>query len=385
MTIHDTAATGVITDDSFGEENITDGSLVMKPWNPDDIRITTKAFSLRELNTQIIECELDLAPDFQRAFVWKDEQQIRLVESILLGIPLPAFYFNQDETGAHQVIDGVQRLTTIKRFMADELELTEERLEYLKALTGQTYSTLDPTIRRRFAGTQIVAHVIEPQTPDEVKYDIFSRVNTGGSDLKPQEIRHCMSKATSRDFLQRLVESEHFDQAMGDLFWSKEPSGEWVRNNRRMADREMALRFCAFYSTPIEDYALSNSLDGYLLEFNRQLDQQSRKKLEAMEAAFNQAMENCYTIFGEWAFRRWALDTDRRGPVNRAIFESQAVAMADYSIAELTPHKRAIKKEFRTLFSDPTYDNAVRFGTGAFRKVERRITMPREILARIVS
>lgn len=385
MTNHDIAATEVPTDDTLEEENITDGILVIKPWNPDDIRITTKTFSLRELNTQIIEGELDLAPDFQRAFVWNDKQQIRLVESILLGIPLPAFYFNQDEMGAHQVIDGVQRLTTIKRFMSDNLELKEERLEYLKALKGQKYSTLDHTIRRRFRSTQIVAHVIEPQTPDEVKYDIFSRVNTGGSDLKPQEIRHCMSKPHSRAFLRRLVESEYFDQVMGKFFWKKDPSGELTRNNRRMADREMALRFCAFYSTPIKDYALSNSLDGYLLEFTRRLDQQSKHSLNAMETAFNQAMENCFTIFGHWAFRRWDLNTNRRGPINRAIFESQAVALADYPLTMLMPHQRTIVNEFRTLFSNSTYDNAVRFGTGAYGKVERRITMPREILARIVS
>jgi len=119
-------------------------------------------------------------------------------------------------------------------------------------LKGLLYSTLEPATRRRFAGTQIVAHVIEPQTPDEVKYDIFNRVNTGGSPLTAQEIRHCMSKTRSRHFLKALVESPNFDKALGDVFWNKDSTGNLVRDNLRMSDREMALRFCAFRSVRLQ-------------------------------------------------------------------------------------------------------------------------------------
>jgi Protein of unknown function DUF262 len=244
-------------ENTIEDEDKSGSDLKIKPWNPDDIRITTKNFTIREIYTQIqdkapdqekeLDKELDLAPEFQRSFVWKIKQQIRLIETILLGIPLPAFYFNQDKDGAQQVIDGVQRLTTIKRFMSDRLELKEEHLEYLSPLKGSTFSTLDPATKRRFAGTQIVAHVIEPQTPDDVKYDIFNRVNTGGSPLTAQEIRHCMSKTRSREFLRKLVESDSFDIATGKLFWGKDPAGKLVRDSKRMTDREMVLRFCAFY------------------------------------------------------------------------------------------------------------------------------------------
>ena len=282
-------------------EDKSGADLMVKPWDPKDIRITTKTFSLREIYTQIIEGDLDLAPDFQRSFVWKDKQQVRLIESILLGIPLPAFYFNQDKFGAHQVIDGVQRLTTLKQFMSDTLELNEEYLEYLRNLQAKTFSTLDPATRRRFASTQIVAHVIEPQTPDEVKYDIFNRVNTGGSPLEAQEIRHCMSKNKSREFLSRLVHSRSFDQAMGRFFWLKEPSGVWIRNNQRMTDREMALRFCAFYTIPVDEYARTTSLDAFLLQFTRLIDNQPDQThqyidLDRMASAFEQAMQNCHAI-----------------------------------------------------------------------------------------
>lgn len=376
-------------EDALEAEDKSSVDLLIKPWDPKDIRITTKTFTIREVYNQIMEKELDLAPDFQRSFVWDDKRQVRLIESILLGIPLPAFYFNQDKTGAHQVIDGVQRLTTIKHFMSDNLRLVDTHLEYLNALTGQTYNTLDPAIRRRFASTQIVAHVIEPQTPDEVKYDIFNRVNTGGSPLEAQEIRHCMSKAISRNFLRELVESQNFDNAMGKLFWSSDPSGKLVRDNRRMLDRELALRFCAFYTSNVEEYMRAPSLDAFLLQFTRLIDLSSQPStntldLNKLRVAFEQAMANCHLVLGVGAFRRWPLDT-RRGPLNRAVFESQAIALADYSLDEIKPHAKPIQAALRKLFDNPDYDRAIRVGTGSYINVKRRIEMPREALAKILS
>ncbi|WP_395061138.1 DUF262 domain-containing protein [Paraburkholderia silvatlantica] len=377
-------------DGEFEEEDVSGENLVTKPWDPKDIRITTKTFTIREIFIQIEDGDLDLAPDFQRSFVWKDRQQIRLVESIVLGIPLPAFYFNQDRTGAHQVIDGVQRLTTIKHFMSDALFLDAAHLEYLRALEGMRYSTLDAATRRRFAGTQIVAHVIEPQTPDEVKYDIFNRVNTGGSPLTAQEIRHCMSKSRSRDFLRNLVESQNFDRATNMSFWSKDSTGRLVRDNRRMSDRELALRFCAFHDVAIDEYSKASSLDSFLLEFTRRIDEphlrsHSPVDLEALSIAFSRAMENAAVILGKAAFRRWLPEAQRRGPLNRAVFESQAIALSGYDIDELLPYKDEIRDGFRALFSDPEYDNAVRYGTGDYLKVMTRLLRPRKMLREIVS
>ncbi|MBK6998720.1 MAG: DUF262 domain-containing protein [Rhodoferax sp.] len=385
--------TSVIIDDAIDpslDEDKSSTDLATKPWDPKDIRITTKTFTLREIYTQIVDGELDLAPDFQRSFVWKDKQQVRLIESILLGIPLPAFYFNQDVTGAHQVIDGVQRLTTLKHFMSNGLALNGDALEYLSKLKGTSYQTLDAATRRRFAGTQIVAHVIEPQTPAEVKYDIFNRVNTGGSPLSAQEIRHCMSKVHSRNFLNALVESESFNAVMGRAFWSKDASGQWIRNNQRMMDREMALRFCAFYTLPVEEYAKATSLDAFLLKFTQSIDHQhetnSTIDTGTMTAAFDRAMRNANEIMGRGAFRLWTPgESSRRGPLNRAIFESQAIALADYSLEQLQPHKQDIQNAFRQLFLNPDYDTAVRVGTGSFLNVSRRLNMPKAAIAKILS
>jgi hypothetical protein len=379
-----------ISEDAEGEaldaEDTSGGSEDVKPWDPGKIRITTKAFSLRDVVDQIRDEEIDLSPDFQREYVWEPRQRTRLIESILLGIPLPAFYFNQSNDGTYQVVDGVQRLSTISLFMKDGHRLSSVDLEYLTSLDGLLYSELDAGASRRFRGTQIVVHVIEPQTPDEVKYDIFSRVNTLGSPLSAQEIRHAMSKARSREFVQRLAESQSFDQATEFQYWRRK-GGAAVRDSGRMSNRELALRFCAFRFCSIEEYRQYSSLDAFLIDFTRRIDAASPQgmvddvQLQRLAGDFERAMENALNILGSAAFRRWPPGQDRRGPINRAVFEAQANALADYSLEQLLPRKGDIVEAFRSAFDDPEYLRSVTVGTGDVRRVAFRFGATREILA----
>jgi hypothetical protein len=357
-------------------EEVGEGSAELKPWDPSRIRISTKPFSLRQVVDMIKDGDIDLAPDFQRLYVWKPAQRSRLIESVLLGIPLPAFYFNQDFQGAMQVVDGVQRLTTINRFAAGGEVLTE--LEYLKDLEGQTFNKLDVVLRRRFQQTQIFVNVIEPQTPDDVKFDVFRRINTGGSPLTAQEIRHCMSRKPSRDLLKTLTALPSFHEATDDVF----------RHERRMADRELALRFCAFRLLPdLNDYRSFNSLDSFLLDFIRRVDGVhpsgqgfSDAVITQLSADFDRAMRTAVAVFGNTAFRKFRLGARQRGPINRALFESWAVALADYDPAQLKPNKDAIVNAARKRMGDYDYNAAVSQGTGDISKVKLRFQVARDIL-----
>lgn len=370
-------------DDIANEDTVNQETTAHSP-TPKDIRITQKNFSIREIYLQITGNELDLAPDFQRSFVWKIQQQVRLIESILMGIPLPAFYFNQDKTGDQQVVDGVQRLTTIKRFMSNDLVLAKEHLVAMIDVAGQKHDTLDGATKSRFAKTQIVAYIIEPQTPDALKYDIFNRVNTGGSPLSAQEIRHCMSKDRSRQFLKKLVELPSFDVVTERHFWNGEE-----RNGKRMVNREFALRFCAFYLNPIEDYSNAISLDAYLLECSQRLDKENiidNAQLNQLQTVFDQAMQSASALLGNLAFRRYQGPEGRRGPLNRAVFESQALALAPYPLERLLPHRDAIKKALLDLFSEneKEYDKAVATSTGNYSKLKLRIERPQAVLKEIL-
>lgn len=366
-------------------EDLGGHSSTIKPWDPGKIRITTKSFTLREVVEQIADGDIDLSPDFQREYVWKERQRTRLIESILLGIPLPAFYFNQSESGAYQVVDGVQRLSTIALFMRGQHRLSSTDLEYLTDLDGLTYQELDPPALRRFRSTQIVVHVIEPQTPDEVKYDIFNRVNTLGSPLSAQEIRHAMSGDRSRTFIGELAESTEFDAATEYQYWKKLPDGSSARDSSRMANRELVLRFCAFRVCTIDQYRQFVSLDAFLMNFTKRIDGTvevpiSDNELNILKADFKRAMSAAKDVLGPAAFRRWPISADRRGPINRAVFEAQANALADHNPSKIAQHAESIVEAFRHAFSDPEYLRSVTVGTGDARRVAYRLDRTRAIL-----
>lgn len=373
------------------QEDTTGSGSNQKPWDPGKIRITTKNFTLREVVEQIRSHEIDLSPDFQREYVWSARQRTRLIESILLGIPLPAFYFNQLPDGTYQVVDGVQRLSTIAIFMGDKHRLSAIDLEYLTALDGQDFSHLEGAASRRFRATQIVVHVIEPQTPDEVKFDIFNRVNTLGSPLSSQEVRHAMSRDRSRRFLAQLAESAEFDIATQHQYWRVEGNTR-VRDGRRMSDRELVLRFCAFRNFNVENYRQFESLDAYLNEFTRRLDGISEvtqplsdAELQGLEHDFKRAMVNAHQVLGPAAFRRWPLAQQRRGPINRALFEAQGNALADFQLDRLAPHKEEIVNAFRGAFDDARYLRAVTVGTGDPLNITARLDSTRTLLAKAIS
>ncbi len=377
--------------DAIDDEDTGRGNAYVKPWDPGKIRITTKHFSLRDVVDQILDKDIDLSPDFQRDYVWKQRQRTRLVKSILLGIPLPAFYFNQDNEGKYQVVDGVQRLSTIALFMQDNHVLDRADLEYLTDLHSLKFSQLDSPALRQFRSTQIVVHIIEPQTPDEVKYDIFSRVNTLGSPLSAQEIRHAMSKQRSRAFLTELAEMREFDEATQWHYWRRtsNSNGLWVRDSGRMTNRELVLRFCAFRRYSDIEYRKYSSLDAFLVAYTKRLDGCSvdqptvtDKEMAGLKADFSQAMQNAHRILQKAAFRRFPPTQIRRGPINRAVFEAQAIALADYQLQILLPKKQKIVEAFRSAFSDLEYSRAVTVGTGDPKAVERRLSRTKDILAR---
>ncbi|MFD0201269.1 MULTISPECIES: DUF262 domain-containing protein [Saccharothrix] len=340
-----------------------------------DIRVTTKQFSLRHLMDLIEDRGLELAPDFQRNQVWRPSQKSKLIESILLQFPLPAFYFAETADGDLRVVDGMQRLSTIHSFMRLS-GFSLSGVEYLDEVEGATFDELALPWRRRMDNTQIFAHVIDPKTPAWVTYNIFKRINTGGTPLKPQEIRHCMSTQRSRDFLKSCTALPEFDQATGFR----------LRNSPRMDDREVVLRFCAFRLLGVEGYQerAQGSIESFLMEVTNQLDDPKRvddATLDRLREEFRSAMVNAAIVFGDHAFRKWPEWSDYRSPINKALFESWAVALADLTSTEAEDRAEAIVARARHLMShDTRYLDSISVGTGDSRKVAHRFTTARDVV-----
>lgn len=343
-----------------------------KPWNPEQIRVSTSTFSLRNILDMIDEGSLELAPDFQRGKVWKADQKSRLVESLLLQIPLPAFYFAEDSDGAFRVVDGLQRLSTLHAFVrgddADSFSL--KGMEYLHQ-DGKRFSELPVQWQRRIYNTQLVVNVIDPTTPNEVMYDIFKRINTGGTPLNAQEIRHCMSRDRSRNVLKRMTTLEEFNLATN------------LSGHIRMNDREMALRFAAFWMFGVEQYLERPVMDRFLERATEALDDPeivTDEQIERLVIAFGNAMINARLIFGDHAFRKWGEHADGRNPINRALFESWSIALAPYDTDELKHRKKAIVAAARShMTQDITYLDSITASTSDRRRVAYRFDVAAKI------
>lgn len=297
-------------------------------YDPEKINIITREPTIEQLLRRINEEALNLAPDFQRhANVWKDDAKSRLIESIMIRIPLPAFYIDGTNEKKWLVVDGIQRLFALKQFVMDKA-LKLSGLEYLTNLEGKTYDELEPIYKRRILETQPTVYLIEKGTPFEVKYNIFKRINTGGEPLSPQELRHALNPGKATQFLADMAGSKEFQQAVN----LSDP------RKMRMEDREFILGFLAFYITHYKDYR-NNNRDTFLSETLTKANEFPPEKLECIGSIFKKTMTVAWEIFGEVAFRKISKKQKKRYPLNKALFEAWSV-----NISWLTDEKIYILK-----------------------------------------
>lgn len=361
---YDNQPTGLEVEARGAHEGADDARV--RPWDPRDIRVTARNFSLRNIVDMVDSADLDLVPDFQRNEVWGPIQRSRLVESILLQIPLPAFYFVEDVDLTFQVVDGLQRLTTIYEFVHGATPFPLVKLEFLgKTLNGKRFRELEPALQRRIYNSQIQVNVIDPTTPRDVKYNIYKRINTGGTPLNLQEIRHCMAKPRSRAFLKSLVAMTEFKDAS---------SG--TRMAVRMGDRELALRYCAFRWFGPEKYRFYGSMENLLDAMSDELDNPvkiSDAQMERLKEDLRRALTNCDTVFGKHAFRKWPLGNDKVNPFNRTLFETWSLALSDFATADVKARSERIAFAARKLMTeDQGYIQSITAATGDANKLEYR-------------
>jgi Protein of unknown function DUF262 len=342
--------------------------LIHEPFDPSEIDVQTRNITVDLLMARLRRGVLDLAADFQRtAGIWSEVNQSRLIESLLLRIPLPTLYAAESGEENWVIVDGIQRLSTIARFIEPDVigarPLKLRQLEYLQQYDGRYYSELPSALQTRINETELIVHLIRAGTPEPVKFNIFARINTGGRPLTPQELRHALIPGRARVLLKELAESDAFLQATQV---SVSPS--------RMADREMVLRFLAFRITPPEDYKRGD-LDPFLRQAMRQIDGLPEEEVGRLKAEFVRAMRAAVEIFEENAFRKQFAGQDRRLPVNKALFEAVSV-----NLAKMTPEELGIMRERRMDVQDGFIDlmegsrflQSISGGTGDVEKVRRR-------------
>jgi hypothetical protein len=327
-----------------------DATEVQHPFDPSKIRIEAKVITLDSLLKRISHNEVDLWPDFQRSNdIWNDKARSRLIESILVRIPLPAFYFDSTNEDKWVVIDGLQRLTTLKRFVLDN-KLVLQEMEYLSEYNGIDYKHLPRKFQRRIEETEITAVLVQKGTPDEVKYNIFSRINTGGEPLTPQEIRHALNQGNATKFLMKLAGDDDFKIL--------------PKNNKRMDISELLLRVLAYQIFSLDE-ALKYNLDDLLIAALRELNKSSIEDLKYKGEKIKKCLKVCSRIFGDYAFQKRRKNQNRKNPLNKALFETWVVTLMSLSDDEL--NKLVIKKERVNqrsidLMEDPRFYTAISSG-----------------------
>lgn len=345
-------------------------------YGPDDIFVENKPFSLKQINDLIDDEDIELSPDFQRNFIWDETRQSRLIESIFLGLPLPSIYLSQYKDGRLTIVDGLQRIMTIRRFLNNKLRLSN--LEYLGDCNGRTYSQLkeyfSPLRIRRFGQTQIMCFVIDYRSPNKLKFDLFRRLNTGGKPLNNQEIRNCLSRPALRGILKEMVGTMAFKQATGGSV-----------KDTRMEAQEAALRFLCFYHSydrsgnPVDFYSgnMEDTLDNAVEYFN------SYEGLTDVLPVYEQVMKDAYRLFGNQAFRKVHEGQSRRSPVNKLLMLTVSVLLAVYGQeyrAKIEGGKKLVDALETLMEEDENMFNALTWSTNSkwnidyvFRTLKREL------------
>ncbi|MEH2123369.1 DUF262 domain-containing protein [Nostoc sp.] len=300
-------------------------------YDPEKINIATREPTIEQLLRRIDEEALDLAPDFQRqANIWTLEAKSKLIESILIRIPLPAFYIDatNEETDEDKwvVVDGLQRLSALKQFVIDKSDnrLKLVGLEYLKDLNNKNYDELERRYQRRILETQVTVYLIEKGTPLEVKYNIFKRINTGGVPLSNQELRHALNPGQAIKLVAKLASFSEFKRVV-NLSDSKK---------KRMDDREFVLGFLAFYLISYKEYQ-EETRDSFLSKALSKINSLSNEEIIKIEENFKKAMIAAFDVFNNNAFRKISNKNKRKFPLNKSLFEVWSVNLGRLNIENI--------------------------------------------------
>jgi len=364
--------------DNSIENNSVDIVNEKDPYDPKLIRVEPKNFSIFQVLRMIDSDEIDISPDFQRGFVWTDiTRKSRLIESLLLRIPIPMFYLSQDNDGVFQVVDGIQRLSVISQYCKNGFRL--KNLEYLKDCEGKWYEhptkseeNLQRIYSRRIEQTQLYFNVIDPQTPDKVKYDIFKRINTGGKSLNSQEIRNCLSSVRVRSLLKEMVAMQSFLEATcGSV------------SAIRMADKEIVLRFIAFYLLDCnlrEKDQYRGDMDEFLNETIDLLEQMDDSRFFDIKESFNNAMINAYTLFKSSAFRKTRfINKSLFLSLSRVLYKYDSSKIGELSLGDVV--RKALMEEIR---ENVDYSNALSMGTNDAKNVTITYDVANKIIGRFI-
>lgn len=393
----------------------------LDPFDPNQISINTKIVNVTDLMRRLEQQTIKLDPDFQRREVWDMERKCQLIESLLLKIPIPLFYVAADSSERWTVVDGLQRISAIRDYTLGKDYLSykfkkSEQSEIKKIpqkgegfpLKGLSFCADELEGKRmidlehdeklikyynRIVETNFTFVIIDPSTPEEVKFNVFKRINTGGMQLTSQEIRNALYGGPATRLLNKLSATKEFKTA----------TTYSVKDNR-MEDKELILRFLAFHLRDPFKYGKTYNIDNWLSEamiiINAlpNLDNREFRKLIAkgkvnkddilntsidkLKNDFILAMSRGYNLFGDHAFRK-SCPGQRRTPINKSLFETWGVLLSQLNETEfknLVKSKNDLMKEYESVLRDDRFVIDISRDSMKKTSVENRYTKIRNLI-----
>lgn len=335
--------------------------------------------------------ELDIHPEFQRFYRWSDIQKTNLIESILLGIPIPSIFVSQKSNGVWDVVDGLQRLSTIFQLLGilkdDKGKLVEpltlHATKYLPSLEGLRWDNpknpkkaLTSDAQLSLKRSKIAVSIILKESDENAKYDLFQRLNTGGSELSPQEVRNCLLVMLNKkmyDWFRKLSQHESFIEVTA---LSERPIEEAY-------DIEVILRLMVLHKLPESELKAIGDVGVFLTEKMMALANDKKFEYKLNEQVFKETFDKLAGTVSDNAFKRYN-NTKKRHEGGFLVSQFEVVALGiAYNIRNKTlVNQTSIAKKIQSIWSNNNYFDYAGSGTTAARRLPQLIPLGRNLFAK---
>lgn len=360
------AETELKNDESIAEESEEESPIFDEETPVKDRKLQTNPFDfiVSSINSQIDDKSIVLQDQFQRRRVWNDAKGSRLIESLILNVPIPVCYFAEIEEGAYAVVDGQQRLTSIYRFLNNQFPL--RGLKARPDLNKKRFHQLLPGDQRLIKARTIRCIVILKESHPDIRFDVFERLNTATVSLNRQELRNSTYRGNLNDAIIKLCDNSSFLEIR-----------KAKTSDKRMRDAELILRFFAFhFSGSTFTSRFTRHLDNYL-DLGRKFDEST---INNHKRVFEETIAKAFDVFGDDAFRR----VDARGApenqINSAIFDAVMLTFARIDQSALQRKREAAQEAYRAVCNNADFLDAISRATRDTTRLNTRLSKWAEAL-----
>ena len=326
-----------------------------------------KDFPLSLIKEMFDDGDIIPQPDYQRDYVMEVKLASRLIESVLLNIPIPTVYLCEELDGRFSIIDGQQRMTSFVKYLKNEFAL--KGLEELSELNGKKFSELEKTLQRTLKSCTLNSIILTKES-QELKYEIFARLNQGSIRLKPQELRNCIYRGTLNNMIEEIAKNNRY---LNDLF---------LENNKRKNYQEYILRFFALRNFNDYSSSMTKTMNNFMIK-HQNADEQEIKEFKEL---YNRTIDIIKQVFGSTAF--CAYDRQKNQFMNKfsgSIYDSITIACSMFSPHDLMAHADEIRNQVNEIKKNNlTYQDYTYAATGSKNRVIGRIMMIYQLIENII-